>query len=105
MPKKPTPTSKVKITGKATAVPAPKPPASGTKSVTRGGSFVASPKIVTKSPTPKATMTPKPKATPMPKFTAPTLAQYKSSAAYKAGNMTYKQYIAASKSVFDAKNR
>ena len=57
------------------------------------------------TPKPKASMTPKPKVTPMPKFTAPTLAQYKSSAAYKAGNMTYKQYIAASKNVFDAKNR
>ena len=52
---------------------------------------------------PKTTMTPKPKATPMPKFTEPTLAQYKSSAAYKAGNMTYKQYVAASKNAFDIK--
>jgi hypothetical protein len=58
-----------------------------------------------KTPTPKATMTPKPKATPMPKFTPPTLGQYKGSAAYKAGDLTYKQYIAASKNAFDAKNK
>jgi hypothetical protein len=57
------------------------------------------------TPKAKATMTPKAKATPMPKFTPPTIAQYKGSAAYKAGNLTYKQYVAASKSVFDAKNR
>ena len=54
---------------------------------------------------PKATVTPKPKATPVPKFTAPTLSQYKSSAAYKAGDLTYKQYIAASKNAFDIKNK
>jgi len=65
------------------------------------------PGMMKKSPTPKpkATMTPKVKATPMPKFTPPTIAQYKGSAAYKAGDLTYKQYVAASKSVFDAKNR
>lgn len=71
----------------------------------------------TPTPKPKATdvgrmmgktkplFTAKPKATPTPKFTAPTLSQYKSSAAYKAGNMTYKEYIAVSKNVFDAKNK
>jgi hypothetical protein len=59
----------------------------------------------TPTPKPKATVTPKPKSTPKPKFTPPTLGQYKSSAAYRAGDLTYKQYIAASKSVFDAKNR
>ncbi len=65
------------------------------------------PGMMKKSPTPrpKATMTPKPKTTPKPKFTAPTLAQYKSSAAYKAGDMTYKEYIAVSKNVFKAKNK
>jgi hypothetical protein len=63
------------------------------------------PGMMKKSPTPKpkATMTPKVKATPKPKFTPPTLGQYKGSAA--ANSMTYKQYIAASKSVFDAKNK
>jgi hypothetical protein len=45
------------------------------------------------------------KAAPIPKFTAPTLAEYKSSAAYKAGDLTYKQYIAASKNAFDIKNK
>jgi len=54
---------------------------------------------------PKATVTPKPKATPVPKFTPPTLSQYKSSAAYKAGDLTYKQYVAMSKNAFDAKSK
>jgi hypothetical protein len=58
---------------------------------------------VSPTPKPKASMTPKPKSTPMPKFTAPTLSQYKGSAA--ADSMTYKQYIAASKNAFDAKNK
>lgn len=58
---------------------------------------------VSPTPKPKASVTPKPKSTPKPKFTPPTLSQYKGSAA--ANSMTYKQYIAASKSVFDAKNR
>ena len=58
-----------------------------------------------KTPTPKATVTPKPKATPMPKFTPPTIGQYKGSAAYKAGDLTYKQYVAMSKNAFDAKNK
>jgi hypothetical protein len=60
---------------------------------------------VTPMAKPKATVTPKPKVTPIPKFTAPTLAEYKSSAAYKAGDLTYKQYIAASKNAFDIKNK
>jgi hypothetical protein len=55
------------------------------------------------TPKPKVTSTPKPKVTPTPKFTAPTLAEYKSSAAYRAGNLTYKQYIDMSKSAYDAK--
>ena len=73
------------------------------------------PGMMKKSPTPKpkaspmakpkATVTPKAKATPAPKFTAPTLAEYKSSAAYRAGDLTYKQYIAATKNAFDIKNK
>jgi hypothetical protein len=51
-PKKPTP--KVKITGSASGRAA-----TGTKSVTRGGSMAQSPKIVEKKSTPKA----KPKLT------------------------------------------
>jgi hypothetical protein len=45
------------------------------------------------------------KATPAPKFTPPTLAEYKSSAAYRAGDLTYKQYIAATKNAFDIRNK
>jgi hypothetical protein len=73
------------------------------------------PGMMKKSPTPKpkaspmakpkATVTPKAKATPAPKFTAPTLAEYKSSAAYRAGDLTYKQYIAATKNAFDIRNK
>lgn len=33
------------------------------------------------------------KATPSPKKTLPTLAEYKQSAAYKTGSMSYKQYL------------
>lgn len=47
--------------------------------------------MATKKPTPKVTI--KPKATPSPKKTLPTLAEYKQSAAYKTGSMTYKQYL------------
>jgi len=43
----------------------------------------------------KVTVTVKPKATPVPKFTAPTVAQYKKSAAYKTDSMSYKEYIDA----------
>ena len=50
-------TSKVKITGSASARPA------ATKSVTRGGSMAQNPKIVEKKPTPKATPKAKPKLT------------------------------------------
>jgi hypothetical protein len=52
------------------------------------------PKVMAK-PTPKVKYTPKPKATPVPKFTAPTVAQYKKSAAYKTDSMSYKEYIDA----------
>ena len=50
-PKKPTP--KVKITGKV----APSRPATGTKSVTRGGSMAQSPKIVDRKPAAKKAKT------------------------------------------------
>lgn len=59
------------------------------------------PGMMKKLPTPK----PKTSKTPKPKFTPPSLAQYKKSAAYKAGDMTYKEYIAVSKNVFKAKNK
>lgn len=59
----------------------------------------------TPTPKPKATVTPKPKSTPKPKFTPPTLGEYKGSAAARAGDLTYKQYVAASKNAFDIKNK
>lgn len=77
-------------------------------------SDITKPKVSTKpTPKPKATAMgravskakPLFTAKPTPKFTAPSLSQYKSSAAYKAGNMTYKQYIDASKNAFDIKNK
>jgi outer membrane biosynthesis protein TonB len=57
------------------------------------------PKVMAK-PTPKVKYTPKPKATPVPKFTAPTVAQYRQSAAYKTDSMTYKEYVDASYDVY-----
>lgn len=53
----------------------------------------ARPKAGLSKPPRKTTVTVKPKVTPIPKFTPPTLAQFKSSAAYKAGDWTYKQYV------------
>jgi hypothetical protein len=57
------------------------------------------------TPTAKPKVTPKPKATPTPKFTPPTLAQYKQSAAYRAGDWTYKQYVDEFKMQYDSKYR
>jgi len=45
------------------------------------------------TPSPKPKVTPKAKVTPTPKFTPPTLKEFKQSAAYKAGDWTYKQYV------------
>jgi hypothetical protein len=53
----------------------------------------------TRKPTPKptatkkATPTAKPKKVPVPKFTAPSVAQFRKSAAYITNSMTYKQYV------------
>lgn len=47
--------------------------------------------MATKKPIPKVTMKPKPK--PSSKPTLPTLAEFKQSAAYKNGGLTYKQYL------------
>lgn len=49
--------------------------------------------MATKKPTPKATMKPKATPKPSPKKTLPTLKEYKQSAAYKSGDLTYKQYL------------
>ena len=60
------------------------------------------PKIkATPKPTVKATIKPKPK--PTPKFTAPSVAEFKQSAAYKTDSMGYKEYVDASYQVYKAK--
>ena len=68
--------------------------------------YMATPKATPK-PKAKPSVTPKAKATPKPTFTAPTLAQFKQSAAYKSdsSNISYKEYIALSESVWNAKNK
>ena len=68
--------------------------------------YMATPKATPK-PKAKPSVTPKAKATPKPTFTAPTLAQFKQSAAYKSdsSNMSYKEYIALSESAWNAKNK
>jgi len=71
------------------------------------------PKPISKRITPKmpgmgpmTRVTPKQKPTPMPKFTMPTIAEYKSSAAYRGDNpMTYKQYVERAKEVYDIKKK
>jgi hypothetical protein len=64
-------------------------------------------KKVTPTPKPKATpkATVKPKVVPVPKFTAPSVAEFRQSAAYKTDSMTYKQYVDTAYSVFKAKNK
>lgn len=70
---------------------------------------MASPKKITPSPKPKVTIkpTPKPKVkpTPAPKFTAPSVAEFRQSAAYKTNSMTYKEYVDTAYSVYKAKNK
>jgi hypothetical protein len=58
------------------------------------------PKVMAK-PTAKATV--KPKATPVPKFTAPTVAEFRKSAAYKTDSMGYKEYVDTAYQVYQAK--
>jgi len=55
------------------------------------------------TPTPKAKVTVKPKATPVPKFTAPSVAEFRKSAAYITDSMTYKEYVDASYDVYKYK--
>ena len=55
----------------------------------------------TQTPKPKVMPKVTPKPTPMPKFTMPTIAEYRSSAAYRSDNpMTYKQYVERAKEVY-----
>ena len=66
--------------------------------------------------TPKPKPTPRPKAgllkpprkvtakiTPVPKFTAPSVAEFRKSAAYKTDSMSYKEYIDAMYNVYKYK--
>jgi len=66
------------------------------------------PKVkVTPKPTAKPTVkaTVKPKATPVPKFTAPSVAEFRQSAAYKTDSMGYKEYVDTMYQVYKAKNK
>jgi hypothetical protein len=60
---------------------------------------------VTVKPTAKATVKPKPKATPTPKFTAPSVAEFRQSAAYRTNSMGYKEYVDTAYQVYQAKNK
>lgn len=52
---------------------------------------------------PKHKVTVKPKATPTPKFTAPSVAEFRKSAAYKTDSMGYKEYVDTMYQVHQAK--
>ena len=66
-------------------------------------------KKATPTPKPKVTVKPtvkpKVKPTPAPKFTAPSVAEFRQSAAYKTNSMTYKEYVDTAYSVYKAKNK
>ena len=74
---------------------------------------MAAPKKATPTPKPKIKATPKPtvkpkatvkpKVTPVPKFTAPSVAEFRQSAAYKTDSMGYKEYVDAAYAVYQAK--
>ena len=55
------------------------------------------------SPKPTVKVTVKPKAKPTPKFTAPSVAEFRQSAAYKTDSMGYKEYVDAMYQVHQAK--
>jgi hypothetical protein len=55
----------------------------------------------TAKPTVKATV--KPKVVPVPKFTAPSVAEFRQSAAYKTDSMGYKEYVDTAYQVYKAK--
>jgi hypothetical protein len=58
-------------------------------------------------PRPKVTFKPKPSAkpTPMPKFTAPSVAEFRKSAAYKTDSMGYKEYVDTAYNLYMAKKK
>ena len=55
------------------------------------------------SPKPTVKATVKPKAKPTPKFTAPSVAEFRKSAAYITDSMGYKEYVDAMYQVYQAK--
>ena len=55
------------------------------------------------SPKPTVKVTVKPKAKPTPKFTAPSVAEFRKSAAYITDSMGYKEYVDAMYQVHQAK--
>ena len=59
------------------------------------------------SPKPKPTVKAAPKVTPkpVPKFTAPTVAEFRKSAAYRTNSMGYKEYVDTALQVYNAKNK
>jgi hypothetical protein len=92
------------------ATPSPKPTVAGLKKMnldkTAGTQSIKKmnlDKTATAKPKPKVTASAKPKATPTPKFTPPTVSQFKQSAAYKAGDWTYKQYVDEFRMQYNAK--
>jgi hypothetical protein len=61
------------------------------------------PKAGLAKPPRKVTVTIKPKAKPTPKFTAPSVAEFRKSAAYITDSMGYKEYVDAMYQVHQAK--
>lgn len=62
------------------------------------------PKVKVKvSPKPTVKATIKPKVKPTPKFTAPSVAEFRKSAAYITDSMGYKEYVDAMYEVYRAK--
>lgn len=53
----------------------------------------------------KPDVTIKPKRVPTPKFTAPTVAEFRKSAAYKTDSMGYKEYVDTAQQVYNAKRK
>ena len=66
------------------------------------------PKPIAKKITPKmpgmgpvARVASKAKPTPMPKFTMPTIKEWKTSAGYKTGSQSYKEFVFLEKELYD----
>ena len=55
-------------------------------------------------PKTKVAPTPKPRPSKTP-FKAPTLKEYKTSAAYRVGEMTYKEYVEIAEQVYKSKKK